>query len=256
MQTEIRAVIADDEPLARMRLRRLCERAGDVTVVGEATDGDEALARVAELRPELLFLDMQMPGRSGLAVGQALGGDERPLVVFVTAYQEYAVGAFAVDAVDYLLKPFDRERFEMTLKRVRERLASRPEGPSLRDGEPDAPPVAPAKAATRLAVRSGLSTRFVDVKDVDYLAAEGNYVALHVGELSFLVRETMSAMEAKLDPATFVRVHRSSIVRIDRIEEIEPVASGDYVLRLRSGKTVAAARSYRLRLFRVLGLEH
>jgi two-component system LytT family response regulator len=240
MTVEIRAVIADDEPLARMRLRRLCERADNVSVVAEASDGDEALARVAELRPQLLFLDMQMPGRDGLAVGRALPPEARPLIVFVTAYREYAVGAFAVEALDYLLKPFDSERFEVTLARARERVA---QGRGVQN------------VAARIAVRSGLRTRFLDVDDVDYVAADGNYVSVHVGERSCLVRETMNAMETRLDPGVFVRVHRSTIVRIDRIAEIEPVASGDYVIRLKDGTTVAAARSYRRRLLAALGVQ-
>jgi len=257
MPAEIRAVIADDEPLARMRLRHLCQRAGDVSVVAEATDGDEALAKVSELEPQLLFLDMQMPGRHGLSVAESLGGARRPLLVYVTAYAEYAVAAFAVDAVDYLLKPFDKDRFEAALARVRERLG----GAALQGlNAAIAPgllsrsaPLSPA--AARLAVRSGWRTRFIDVKDVDYVAAEGNYVAVHVGDQSFLLRETMSTMETRLEAAGFVRVHRSSLVRIDCIAEIEPMASGDYVLRLRGGKTIAAARSYRQRLLSALGLE-
>jgi len=254
MQAEIRAVIADDEPLARMRLRRLCERAGDVAVVAEAADGDQALARVAELRPHLLFLDMQMPGKSGISVGQALEREGRPLLVFVTAYREYAVGAFAVDALDYLLKPFDKDRFEVTLARVRERLAARYE-PNLA-GDEGAPLRRGARSPQleRLAVRSGSRTRFIELGDVDCVTAEGNYVCVHTGDKSYLLRETMNVMETRLDAAVFVRVHRSTIVRIDRIEEIEPVASGEYVLRLCGGKTVASARSYRQHLLGALGL--
>jgi two-component system LytT family response regulator len=251
---EIRAVIADDEPLARLRLSHLCARAGDVSVVAEATNGDEALAKVNELEPHLLFLDMQMPGRDGLSVGASLRRARRPLVVYVTAYAEYAVSAFAVDAVDYLLKPFDKGRFEITLARVRERLAAAPAQDSNTPSSLARPsPVAPA--AERLAVRSGWRTRFIDVNDVDYVAAEGNYVAVHVGDKSFLLRETMSAMEKRLEAAGFVRVHRSSLVRIDRIDEIEPIASGDYVLRLKGGQTVAVTRSYRRRLLAALGLD-
>lgn len=266
MQPEIRAVIADDEALARLRLSRLCALSGGIDVVAEAKDGDEAIQCVAEHRPQLLFLDVEMPGKNGLSVAEGLDPRARPLVVFVTAYRDYAVGAFAVRALDYLLKPFDKERFAATIARVREELAmearhgDRARGDDLRgpgshgqSGDAGAPRIAP-RAVERLAVKNGSTTRFVELKDVDCVTAEGNYVSVQCGDQSYLVRETMSAMETTLDPASFVRVHRSAIVRIDRIDEIQPVASGEYVLRMRGGKTIAAARTYRQRLLRALGL--
>lgn len=236
MHPEIRAVIADDEALARMRLRRLCELSPGVEVVAEAEDGDAALRCTAEHRPDLLFLDVAMPGKNGLSVAEELDPAARPLLVYVTAYSEYAVSAFQVAALDYLLKPFDKERFEQTIARVRSAVS------------------AGAPRLDRLAVKSGSTTRFLELKDVDCVTAEGNYVSVQSGDKSYLVRETMSAMEASLDPSSFVRVHRSAIVRIDRIDEIEPVASGEYVLRLRGGKTIASARTYRQRLLQALGL--
>jgi two-component system LytT family response regulator len=258
VQPEIRAVIADDEALARLRLARLCALSGGIDVVAEAKDGDEARKCVAEHRPDLLFLDVEMPGQSGLSVAEGLDPRARPLVVFVTAYRDYAVGAFAVGALDYLLKPFDKERFAETIARARERLAVDARDVSLHEesGETRAPHRESAlRAIDRLAVKSGPVTRFIELKDVDCVTAEGNYVSVQCGERSYLVRETMNAMETSLDPASFVRVHRSAIVRIDRIAEIEPIASGEYVLRLRGGKTIAAARTYRLRLLHALGLQ-
>jgi two-component system LytT family response regulator len=264
VQPEIRAVIADDEALARMRLRRLCELSPGVSVVAEAEDGDAALRCAAEHRPDLLFLDVSMPGKNGLSVAAELDPAARPLLVYVTAYREYAVSAFEVQALDYLLKPFDKERFAETIARVRARLGS----PGASGSEATADGAAPLTSATRgiaapsanvprlerLAVKAGSTTRFLELRDVDCVTAEGNYVSVQSGDKSYLVRETMNAMEASLDPGSFVRVHRSAIVRIDRIDEIEPVASGEYVLRLRGGKTIAAARTYRQRLLHALGI--
>ena len=229
MPGEIRAIIADDEPLARRRLRRLCEREGDVRVIAEACDGAEAQALVADHRPDLLFLDVQMPEPNGLAVLESLDRERPPMVVLVTAHRDHAVEAFALDAVDYLLKPFDAERFRGTIERVRERQRARPA----------------MRPAARIPVRDGVRVHFVETTDLEYVTAEGNYVTLHAGGRESLLRETLAAMEARLDPGAFVRVHRSTIVRIDRVVEIESVASGEYVLTLRGGATVTSGRSYR-----------
>jgi two-component system LytT family response regulator len=247
MPSEIRVIIADDEPLARQRLRHLCARESDIAVVGEAGDGAQAEALVDEHQPDLLFLDVQMPEPGGLTVAaraRARGGDRAPLVVLVTAYREHAVEAFDLDAVDYLVKPFDVDRFHAAIDRVRERLAARA------SSEGGARP----RAIERIPVRSGLRIRFVEMKDLDYITAEGNYVTLHAGGHESLIRETLVAMEKRLDPEAFVRVHRSTIVRIDRVEEIEPLASGEFVLKLRGGVTLTSGRSFRQTLVSAFGI--
>jgi two-component system LytT family response regulator len=243
MQTEIRVVIVDDEALARRRLRRLCEAAPDLKVVAEAVDGVAALAELATHRPDLVFLDVQMPEPSGFRLLERLGPERPPSVVFVTAHSEHAVQAFAEDAVDYLLKPFDAERFEQTLRRVRTRLA-------VPTGRASAGPEIPS----RLPVRVGQSIRFVDLAELVSVEAEGNYVTLRTASGSHLVRETMCGMEAQLDPALFLRVHRRVIVRLDTIEEMQGLPGGECVLRLRDGTTMTSGRTYRARLVRALGL--
>jgi two-component system LytT family response regulator len=252
----IRAVIADDEPPARRRIRALLERERDVDVVRECTNGRDAVAAVSELRPDLLFLDVQMPEGDGFDVLSALQGSHLPIVVFVTAYDAYALRAFDVHAVDYLLKPFEPERFRVALDRARAQLRHRDDPDIDRRllamlGDLRRP--APAYAE-RIPVKSAGRIRLVNVDEIDYVAAETNYVRLHTGARSYLLRETLNAVEAKLDPARFVRIHRSTIVRIDRVQEVEPLFQGEYVIILRSGVKLTSARSYRSKLREVLNL--
>lgn len=249
----IRALIVDDEPPARERIRALLQDEGDIVVVGESDSGVNAVAAIRNLAPDLVFLDVQMPGLDGFGVLDALEGMP-PALVFVTAYDAYAVRAFEVHALDYLLKPFDRERFRATLDRVRAALADRPE-------EPGASPVAaslaeagPASGPLRrmLAKRDG-RLRVLKVAEIDWIESSANYAAIHVGKETYQIRETMQSLESRLDPDRFLRIHRSTIVNLDRIQEIEPYFHGDYIVRLADGQRLTLSRTYRDRLQKLLG---
>jgi two-component system LytT family response regulator len=251
---KIRTLIVDDEPLARQRLRRLLEADPDVAVVGECGDGPQAATDVQDLRPDLVFLDVQMPVLDGFGVLRALGGTTLPAVIFVTAHDRYAVKAFEVHALDYLLKPFDKARFTAALERAKaqirqgsaaalnERLQELLQSASGRRPGPE-----------RLMVKSGGRIYFVRIEDIDWIEAAGNYVRLHVGKEDHLLRESLTALEKTLDPARFVRVHRSTIVNLDRIRELQPAFHGDYVIVLRDGTELALSRSCRDRLEESLG---
>jgi two-component system LytT family response regulator len=250
----IRAVIVDDEPPARRRVRALLAGEPDVEVIAECRDGREARTVIEEAQPDLVFLDMQMPEVDGLAVARGIGrkaGGEPPLVVVTTAHSQFAVSAFDVDAVDYLLKPFDPDRFRAAVARARERLVA-----IRRGGDPPAPAApAPGSWLDRLPVRIGAKIRLVPVEEIDYCEAEANYVRVYTGGQSYLVRETLAGMEAKLDPARFLRIHRSLIVQVARVESLEPLFHGDYLVRLRSGARLTSGRTYRARLHQALRLD-
>jgi two-component system LytT family response regulator len=250
----IRALIVDDERLARQKVHRFLASAKDVEVVGECASGAEAVQAIRRERPDLVFLDVQMPGLDGFDVLQEAGPSNVGGVIFVTAHDEHAVRAFEVQALDYLLKPFDAPRFHAALDRARRRGAGelhRKLEQLLvdlgREGGRE------RGRADRLLVRSTGRIRFVRVDDIDWIEAEDNYARLHVGKESHLVRETMSALEGRLDPARFVRVHRKAIVNLDAIAEVRALARGDYEVLLRIGTTVAVGRSYRDRLFGAAG---
>jgi two-component system LytT family response regulator len=239
----LRAVVVDDEPLPRQRMRDLVAQHPMLTLVGEATNGTEALDVIVELEPDLAFLDIQMPELDGLQVAASLTDESPPAIVFVTAYDEYAIRAFEVDAIDYLLKPVTPERFTAAVDRVLKRLdhAESPRGPI----QALASRMAEAQGfATRFVARRGAKHYFVKVADIDWMDAEGNYVRLQTGETSHLVRETMKGIEARLDPALFVRIHRSAIVAIDRIRSIEAREHGEYVVTMASGVRLASSRGY------------
>ena len=247
----MRALIVDDEALARERIRSLLAAEADVVVAGECANGDEAVAALRRRGADLVFLDVQMPGRDAFDVIRDVGPEQMPAVVFVTAYDRYAVKAFEVHAVDYLLKPFDGERFREALARVRSRLLDRagdggPLVPLLR--ELAARPAQPE----RLAVRSASRISFVRVEEVDYAEACGNYVCLHCGSERHLMRETMNALEARLDPRRFVRIHRSALVNVDRVKEIHPLFHGDWEVVLRSGVRLTLTRTHREEAQRLL----
>jgi two-component system LytT family response regulator len=250
----IRAVIVDDEPPARRRIRALLADELDVEVVAECRDGREALTVIAAAQPDLVFLDVQMPETDGLEVARGVGrqaGGELPLVVFTTAHSQFAIPAFDVDAIDYLLKPFDPDRFRAAVARARESLG-------MIRGASDLPASvasAPGSFIERVPVRTGARIRLLPVEDIDYCQAEANYVRLHAGEQSYLVRETLAGIEAKLDPARFLRIHRSLIVQVARVESLEPLFHGDYLVRLRSGARLTSGRTYRARLHQALHLD-
>ncbi len=245
----IRTLIADDEPLARERLRMLLAAEDWIELVGDASDGVQAIDAIQRLRPELVFLDIQMPGATGFEVIESIGADQMPFVVFVTAYDQYALKAFEAHALDYILKPFDQERFERALQKARGTIQRQKEGDiseRLRSLLEELRPR--PRYVDRLVVRSGARITFLRTEEVEWVDAEGNYVRLHVGKKSYLLRETMSGIEAKLDPERFIRIHRSTIVSIERIKSLETLFQGEYVVHLEDGTKLTSSRGYRDRL--------
>ncbi len=244
-----RVLVADDEPLARERLRMLLAAEDWIDLVAECPDGTSTVAAIQKLQPDLVFLDVQMPGASGFDVIDAVGAGRMPFVVFVTAFDRYALRAFDVHALDYLLKPFDRDRFRETLVRAREQLERRSNGElerRLLELVQDLKP--PAHPLERFVIKSGGRVFFVRAEEIEWIEAAGNYVKLHVGTESHLFRETMNAIEAKLDPDLFFRIHRSHIVNIERVRELQPWFNGEYVVFLRSGTRLTLSRGYREKL--------
>ncbi len=249
----IRAVIVDDEELARRGLRKRLERTPDVEVVAECRNGREAIEALRRMAPDLVFLDVQMPGKSGFDVVEAIGWEACPHIVFVTAYDRHALRAFQVNALDYLLKPIDDERLEVALHRVREALARK------QDSE-FGHRLAALLAATgrtssqpeRLVVRCSGRVVFVRVREIDWVEAAGDYVTLHCGKKSWLMRETLSALKSKLG-SQFARIHRSSVVNLERIVELKPLDNGEYLVLLQNGTQLKLSRSYRDALPQLLG---
>ena len=249
MVAEHTVVIADDEPLARERIRMLLAPHTRFRIVGEAGSGDETLEQVRGARPDIVFLDISMPGRSGVEVAhELLDETDAPAVVFVTAHDEFALQAFEVSAVDYVVKPIDRERFEQMLTRVERRIAGSDARTrrdelsllleTLRSGQDGG-------TRKRFVVRTPKGHHFVMTRDVEVAVAEGNYMALHAGGRQHLVRETMKSLDDALDPAEFVRIHRSVIVRIDAIARIEPGGhGGEYRVHMKSGAAFHTSRGY------------
>jgi two-component system, LytTR family, response regulator len=253
MNEQIRAIIVDDEPLARDGVRLHLEDAPDIQVVGEAGSGEEAITLIDEVRPDLMFLDVQMPGIDGFGVLEALGTSQMPVTIFTTAYDQFAVRAFDAHAIDYILKPYDVERFNRALDRARDQLRTRRRSDmDARLGSLLAELKARSRFVERLVVRSGGRIVILRVGEIDYVEAASNYVRLHAGGKDYLLRETMTALEAKLDPAEFVRIHRSTMVRVDRIRELEPLFQGDYVVILTDGTRLTSSRGYRERLQELL----
>ena len=254
----LRALIVDDEPLARDNVRLALEKELDVEVIAECADGESAIEAIRELEPDVVFLDVQMPGTGGFDVVHEIGPEEMPAVVFVTAFDEHALRAFEVHALDYVLKPFDDERFSDAVEHARRTLRMRRDEESFRRGlsalmtdvhggqDGSGRP----RFASRLMVRLRDRIHFVRTEDVDWFEAAGNYVRLHTGDRSHLIRSTMSAIEERLDPQQFVRIHRSTIVNVDRIKEIQPWAGGDYLAILKSGQQLRISRGYRDALLR------
>jgi two-component system LytT family response regulator len=258
----IRVVIVDDEPLARQRVRRLLRREPDVVVAAEAADGGAAVTAIVREAPDLVFLDVQMPALDGFETLRALPAERRPVVVFVTAFDRYAVQAFEAQALDYLLKPFNEARFRAAFARARAaidaaaapyqgRLAALLD--ELRPGAPAEPVPAEPAHVDRVLVRAEGRTLVVPAGDIDWIETAGNYVRLHAAGRAHLHRETMAALERRLDPSRFVRVHRTALVNVDRVREIQPWFSGDCVLILHGGAKVKLSRGYRRRLEACLG---
>jgi two-component system LytT family response regulator len=256
----IRILIVDDEPLARRRVRKLLNGRRDVTIVGESANGREAVAAIRSQRPDVVFLDVQMPVLDGFGALAELAGDEMPVVVFTTAYDQYALRAFEVHALDYLLKPFDDERFEQALERARaqvQRSKADDLGARLQEllADHGARAGGPGEAADpeRLVVKSGGRITFLDLDEIDWIEAEGSYVNLHAGKRSHLLRETMNGLEARLPEDRFLRVHRSTIVNLGRVRELQE-RHGDYRVVLEDGRKLAVSQRYREKLHKALGL--
>ena len=237
----LRVVIVDDELLARQRIEDLLAKEPNVEIVGEARDGNEAVDIIRDLRPDLVFLDVQMPGRTGVEVAEELGADALPATIFTTAYERFALKAFDVAAIDYLVKPFDDERFAQALARARKAIATQPAPKS--------------EYLERIPVESRGQIRVVPVALIDYITASGPYAELHIGGRTFAIREKMQTLEEKLDPAVFFRIHRSAIVRLDRIDTLLHAAGGDYAVRLKDGTELSVSRSRREELEEKVGLE-
>ena len=245
MSHKIRTLVADDEPIARARVLSLLQSEGDIELVGECATGDETKAAIEQGNLDLLFLDIQMPGMTGLELARSLQANGMPAVVFVTAHNKYAVEAFEVHALDYLLKPFSSDRFRAALGHARDHLAKRRSGRD--DGARTGVTVGDGAAAhrNRIMVKSGGRIHFLRTSDIDWCDAAGNYVRMHVGPQEYLVRETMNHLESQLDAQQFVRIHRSMIVNLDRIQEMQPSFSGEFLVRLRDGTRLTLSRGYR-----------
>jgi two-component system LytT family response regulator len=246
------AIVVDDEPPARRRIEALLERDPDVAVVAASGDVDAVGPLIAGHAPDLLFMDVQMPGVSGIELVRAIPSELLPLVIFVTAYDEYAIAAFDLHAADYVLKPVDADRFCLALQRAKERLrllhgkASDPVRNFLASG-------ATASTLDRIAVQSNQRMRLLRVEEIEWIEAAGNYVRVHAARRHYLLRESIGALEGRLDPRRFVRIHRSTIVNIDHIHELVPRAFGDYLVYTRGGEELVLSRRYRSRVDPLIG---
>jgi two-component system, LytTR family, response regulator len=245
----IRALIVDDEPLAREWVRSAVAEDPELEVMGECGDGFEAAEAIRRLKPDLVFLDVQMPGLDGFGVLEALSPEEIPAVVFVTAFDQYAVRAFEAQAVDYLMKPFSKERVEEAVRRVRELV----KGKSLEDFRESISRIVEKIRRDRsfpewVLLKADGKNVFVKVKDIDWIESSRNNVRIHVGPTIYLLHETTSAIASRLDPKKFLRIHRSAIVNIERIKELHPWFNGDYAVILRDGTQLTLSSSYRDRL--------
>jgi two-component system LytT family response regulator len=246
---KIRTLIVDDEPLAREGIRMLIEDDAEIVVIGECANGQQAISAITEKMPDLVFLDIQMPEVSGFEVLEAIGPHSLPCVIFVTAYDKYALRAFEVHALDYLLKPFTSERFQSALERAKAQIKSR-SGEQLNqrlvrlleDIHKD------KTYLERLVVKSAGRIFFLNVEEIDWIEAAENYVRLHTGRESHLIHGTMNKLASRLDPAQFLRIHRSTIINVRRIKELQPMFHGEYVVTLRDGTQLNSGRSYRQKL--------
>ena len=263
----VRTLIVDDERMARKRIRTLLAADADVDVVGECGNGRDAVAAIRERTPDLVFLDVQMPELDGFAVVQAIGAHRMPVTVFVTAFDQYALKAFEAHALDYLTKPFDRDRFQASLGRAKQQVQLRSASPAPPDAATTLPPTPASpvrdsqlddrlaamlaeferrqRYTDRLIVKSAGHVVFLRVEEIDWIEAAGSYVRLHVGRDAHLLHEGIAALATRLDPGRFARVHRSTIVNLDRVRELQPWFHGDAVAILRDGTKLQVSRTYR-----------
>lgn len=253
----IRCLIVDDEPMARKRIRTLLAKETDCSVVGECMNGPDTLAAIAELSPDLVFLDIQIPGLTGIEVLAALTREKRPEVVFVTAYDQYALQAFAQHAIDYLLKPFDNERFAQSLDHARRHLAGQTKPPDL-DGVLRSLLLRLERHeqyVQRVSVKEDDRIIVIAVEEIEWIEADKRYVKLHLGKRSAILHESIGDLERRLDPRQFVRIHRSYIVRSNAIKEVQRWFVGSWLLVLASGAKLEVSRSYRLQVARTISLD-
>ena len=239
-QQKIRAILVDDEPLARANIAVLLRDDPEIQILGECGSGEEALMQIRDLKPDLVFLDVQMPECDGFDVLELLGSNLPPAIIFVTAYDQYALRAFETGALDYLLKPFDNARFTRALDRAKQKIAGSKGQPSKLE---------------RLAIHSAGEVTFVDVASIDWIEAADYYAALHVGPKTHLVRRSLSDLEQDLDPATFCRIHRSTIVNLKRVQGLKLGEDGEYTLQLAGGVGVKLSRRYRKEVRTKLGID-
>lgn len=244
--SDLRVLIVDDEPLARRGLRVRLERLPDVEIVSECGSGSEAVAAIETHAPDVVLLDVQMPELDGFDVIDAVGVDRMPVTIFVTAYDAHAIRAFEANALDYLLKPVDDDRFARAIERARGRVAER--DARVREREMAAVLAAAPRRETRIALRDRGRVIVLEHADIDWISAEGDYVRVYAGGRGYLVRHTMQAMEARLDPAAFARIHRSAIVNVARVREVRPHGDRDYIVTLRDDTKLKMSRSHRDRL--------
>jgi two-component system LytT family response regulator len=263
---KITTLIVDDEPAARRGLRLLLEADPEIAVAGEAATGSEAVQRILELRPDLVLLDIQMPEMNGFQVLETVGDRHTPAVVFVTAHDQHAIRAFEVHALDYLLKPFDDERFQAAIGRAKNEIRRRQTdaiGARLRQlldyldtaahpADAEATDTAGSLRGDRILLKSGGEIYFLKAEEIDWIEADGDYMKFHAGGRSHLLRETMSRLEARLDPKRFIRIHRSTIVNIDRVKKLSPDFAGEYAVILQDGTKLRLSRGYHERLQQLL----
>jgi two-component system, LytTR family, response regulator len=252
MPEKIRTLIVDDEPLARRNLRVLLEKDAQIEILDECRNGREAVKAINALSPDLIFLDIQMPELDGFDVLARVGPEQIHAIIFVTAFDQYALKAFEVHALDYLLKPFDDERFAFALRRAKSQIEAREINrvskrllALLEERESLADSSAEKSYLTRLMIKASGRVVLLKVGEIDFIEADGNYAKLHVGRKAHLLREKMHDLEGRLDPAKFVRIHRSIIVNLDRIKELHPHFNGDYIVVLEDGRQLRLSRTRR-----------
>jgi two-component system LytT family response regulator len=271
LNRKIRALVVDDESLARKALRAMLSDDPEMEVIAECRNGREAVAVIREQSPDVVFIDIQMPEMDGFQVIEEVGATQMPVTVFVTAYDKHALRAFEAHALDYLLKPFDHDRFNTALQRAKksvrqqklgeisenlfavlqDRKLKTGESPSETDNRKSTEPVA-EEPFDRVVIKSGGRIYFLKVQEIDWVEAGGDYLSLHSGSQTHLIRETMGNFHAKLDPRKFLRIHRSTIVNIERIKDIQPLFKGEYVITLTGGKRLNSSRGYRHHLQKLL----
>jgi two-component system, LytTR family, response regulator len=268
LKQTIRTLIVDDEPLARDAIRILLQDDADIEIISDCSNGVEAVKMILKYAPDLVFLDVQMPDLDGFQVIEQVGADKMPVTVFVTAYDQYALRAFIAHALDYILKPFDHERFYDALQRAKSQVLRQKfydqshrlltlledlHGAPQATGKEEKEPLPRQKFLDRLVIKADARIFFLQVEEIDWIEADGDYMILHSGSKSHLLRETMNELATKLDPEKFLRISRSSIVNVERIKDIKPFFKGEHILTLKDGKQLKMTRGYRDKLQALLG---